>query len=86
MSKAIEAAIAIAGFSAFASMAYAAPVEVNLENYPLVETHRQMAITQDNARGANTLPKVWFGAPSCVYICPVQQSLMEVGRYRKLKS
>ena len=33
--------------------AAAAPVEVTRDNYPLVETHRQMAITQKNADGVN---------------------------------
>jgi len=38
----------------FATSSFADPVIVDEDNYPYVESHRQMAITQDSAGGVNT--------------------------------
>ncbi len=54
MRNSLSASVALAGLAAFASMARAEPGKVDLDNYALVETHRQMAITQANAGGVNT--------------------------------
>ena len=54
MKIALNAAFAVVGLTAFATLAQAEPVLVDQDNYAMVETHRQMAITQDNAGGVNT--------------------------------
>lgn len=54
MKNTLKASVALVGLMASAAIANAEPLKVDLDNYAFVETHRQMAITQDNAGGVNT--------------------------------
>ena len=53
MKIALNAAFAVVGLTAFAALAQAEPTLVGLDNYAMVETHRQMAVTQENTGGVN---------------------------------
>ncbi len=54
MKNTVISSVALAGLMTSAAAVYAEPVKVDLDNYALVETHRQMAVTQENAGGVNT--------------------------------
>ena len=54
MIRHVSCSIAACGALAIVTVAQADPVKVDKENYPFVETHRQMGITQEAAGGVNT--------------------------------